>query len=179
VTEVADLEEGERVLWEGKPVRLAYAVTVPLLLLEGSFLLVVLATGAMQLAFPPPGEGGPLPLIPWFLPLLVLPSLMFVPGLIGAWRDASLLRYVLTDRRAIVFGAKRRTDIDLGTLGFLEVRPWSMGTSAVYFAPPQPAEPLSSMWLTGGYTTPGFRAIEDGGHVYRMILDARERLRQT
>jgi hypothetical protein len=175
--EDAELRQGERILWEGRPVPLAYALPNHMIVIAAFVLLFPLTFAAFVLATPIPPDAPPFPLLPALIPPLFI-LLLVLPGTIGAWRDAPRVRYILTDRRAIVVGARRRAEVDLTTLGFVEVGPWSMGTSTVYFAPTWPGESVSFMWPTGGYTTPAFRAINEGERVYRMVLDARERLRR-
>lgn len=168
------LQSGERVLWQGRPRMLWYVVGPGEIFVLLFFAVWVIGAGA-ALAAPTSPNAPP----PWFFlfPVVFIVIFFVGPMWIGRLFEASRTRYTLTDRRVVIDGWRRRAELDLRTLQFLELQRPLAGPSSIYFAPRGPYEGWSTGWW-GGRWTPSFRAIDGADDVYRLLSDARVRARQ-
>ncbi|HEV8655390.1 MAG TPA: PH domain-containing protein [Candidatus Limnocylindria bacterium] len=170
MTDVA-LLPGERVLWEGRPDLLRFVFN-PMYVFFFVFFAVWLLGFSSVIGSRSPNAPSPL----FFLfPALFFGVFFFGPMLISGWLEGSRTTYVLTDRRVLIRGFRRRAEIDLASLQLVELQRSLFGTTSIYFAPRSPY----ASWGFGftGSWTPAFRAIADGDRVYDLISRARAEAR--
>lgn len=161
---------GERLLWEGRPDAARFMFN-PFLLIFVVF-FTVWFLGFSTLLFTPSRNGPPTLLL--LFPVLFFAVFFFAPTLIGGWLSASRTRYFVTDRRVVIDGFRRRQELDLTTLPYLELERSLMGTASIYFAPRSPYETWAGFGMWGGRSAPAFRAVRDADKVYEMIARARD-----
>jgi hypothetical protein len=169
----ARLETGETVLWEGRPDLVRFSLN-PMLIFSLVFMSLFFGTFAATFT-QPTGRGAPPPIFIFF-PFIFFAVFFLVPMLVNGIVEGSRTRYVVTDRRILIAGWRRRAEIDLATLQYLELRRSLFGTATVALASQSPFEGLG--WgMYGSRWTPALRAIPDADNVYEIISRARARLR--
>jgi hypothetical protein len=165
-----DLLSGERVLWEGRPDLLRFVLN-PIYVFFSLFFLLWFVGFASTLGSRSP-DGPP----SWFFlfPFLFFAIFIFGPMLISGWLEGSRTRYVLTDKRVLIRGFRRRAELDLATLQLVELERTLFGTASIYFAPRSGYAGWN--WGQSGWT-PSFRAIGDAERVYDLVSRARAEAR--
>ena len=177
------LDQGERVLWTGRPqlgllLRKGDLAGVPFSLLWCGFAIFwesqVLTTNA-----------------PWFFALWGIPFILvgiyLVLGrfVVDAWRRQRTV-YAVTDRRALILSGLRTPtlkSLDIEGLTDIELQGegGERGTLVLGLSPANPAANfLGRSWPgTAAYMAPAFERIDDASGVLRIIREARKRARDS
>jgi hypothetical protein len=168
------LAAGEKLIWEGRPRGLrGFFRSMDVFLLgfaafAAFFFVTSLAASARQTPRAPSDY-----VVVALFPFIAFGLFLFLPRLIGVWREASGASYALTDRRIIIEGRGRRVEFDLRTLPHLELeRSWLSGPT-IFFAQRGAYEGWGGFY--GGSSAAAFRGLADAPDVYRMISEARSR----
>jgi hypothetical protein len=171
----ARLEPGERILWEGRPLRLPYAF-------RGSPFVFVFSL--VWLGFALFWEGGVLSILnapPFFAvwgAFFVATGLYIAVGRYWvALREADRTWYLVTDRRvAIRTGAfgPRTIELSLGSLPEPQLDEGRGGVGTITFGPISPyLTSLGAGWPGARGGAPAFIAIAEAARVFRLIDAAR------
>lgn len=160
------LSADERVLWEGRPLRVRGFVRP----MDVFFLLFTLLIGLLFGSTAAAASNRPEGLL--FLFPVVFFALLFVgPRLISILRESAGVSYVVTDRRIVIRNRGRLVELDLANLPYLELeRSWLSG-QVIYFGQRQMYEGWGGFY--GGSPAPAFRGLVDADAVYRIVSDAR------
>ena len=124
-----------------------------------------------------PRTGNEPPALFFLFPVIFFGIFLIGPMLVSGWLGASRTHYTLTDKRIVIDGFRRRTELDLSTLPFLELERSIFGTTSIYFAPRTPYESWAGFGGWGGRTAPAFRAIDGADAVYELISRTRDEAR--
>ena len=166
-----EISPGERILWEGKPQRLRGFLRPMDLFLVVFVLITTLFFVTATVGSATPGAS---PFL-FFFPLIFFGFFLFGPRLFGLFREASGAAYAVTDRRILIRNRGRFVELDLATLPYLEMeRSWIAGLT-IYFGQRQMYEGWGGMY--GGSPAPAFRGLADADSVYRVVSDARAKVR--
>src|SRR5207237_6989534 len=121
---IEGLAPGERVLWEGRPqgirgfLRSFDLFIIGFAAFAALFFVTAIAGSASSRQLPPaPSEVASVALFPF-----IAVGLMFLlPRVIMVTRESNGASYVVTDRRVILRTGRRRVELDLRTLPYLEL----------------------------------------------------------
>jgi len=168
---IEDLAHDEHVLWEGRPHGLrGFLRSIDFFLLAfptlgAIFFVTALANTSRQRRVDPTE-------FVWIalFPFVAVGVFFFMPRLVSIWREARGASYVITDRRVVIRSRRRRIDLDLRTLPYLELdRSWVTGPT-IFFG----QRTMYDGWgFYGASPAPSFRGLPDAETVYRLIADTR------
>ncbi|MDO8531322.1 MAG: PH domain-containing protein [Dehalococcoidia bacterium] len=180
-----ELSGGEKVLWEGKPVRWFFQfVGSPAGLFVAAFSLLWFFLGLLlfyTIWIAPPEDEAPHFVIQLLALLFLLAACYFAFGryllAAGEWRNTS---YLLTDRRVLLSAGaigKGTTSVDLASLRQIHGMVLAPGLGDIYLGGAPPFKGLVGRvpgWLPSGLQShiPTLQSVRDVEAVYQAILDA-------
>lgn len=153
------LEEGERILWQGKPHKETFVNRLRVRQLGGG-IIVLIATIVLILLMPP----------------LVVLAAALILGLIfvsaagipyASRKTADKLLYALTDRRILQWDGKRFAAKDIAELEEVKLKSRHSGIGDIIFG--SLSHPFKPDRI-------GFYCIEDAERVHKQILELKEKL---
>lgn len=169
------LEAGEQILWEGRPVRLAYTF-------RGSpfvfvFSLVWLGFALLWEGSALSFDAAPPFLTVWGAMLVLLALYASVGRFWVAAREADRTWYAVTDQRIIIrTGAfqERTVELSLGALRYPQLEEGPRGVGTITFGPTSPfIAHLGGGWPGSRIGNSALIAIPDAARVFRLIDRAR------
>jgi lipid-A-disaccharide synthase-like uncharacterized protein len=166
-----ELLPGETIVWQGRPstargsLRWFDLFYLGFALFAAFFFIVSLASTSQGRARDPSEF-----VTVGLFPLVVFGLFFLLPRAISVWRDTRGIRYVVTDRRAIIATRGRRVELDLRTIPHLELdRSWLSGPT-IYFGQ---RNIYDGMW--GSSSAPALRGLANADEVYAMLTSIRSR----